>query len=237
MRDVAFAPDGLTLFSTWSNENLLVCDATTGKENDILKLEDPDRPDAYQSANSMYQSADGKALVVFSSYYSRKKPSGPMFDETLITGWDACARKQLFRRRRPGMESWIALTPDAGVLAAAHSEGSFDRGKPLGQGPMHLEDVATGKRLLTFPTLDGQTWPLAFSPDGRLLASNNSNYQRKGKKGDPAGATGNTLHLWETATAAEVLTLPAAENNKAAFSPDGRLLALAAPRGKSSSGI
>ncbi len=92
--------------------------------------------------------------------------------------------------------------------------------------------MATGELLLTFPTLGGQTWPLAFSPDGRLLASNNSDWKRRGKKGDPAAATGNTLHLWETATATELLTLPAGNQYRAAFSPDGRLLALNVPSGE-----
>src|SRR5262249_37769899 len=61
----------------------------------------------------------------------------------------------------------------------------------------------------------GQTWPQAFSPDGRLLAANNSDGQR------------NTLRLWETASATENLALPAGNNYRPAFSADGRLLALA----------
>jgi WD domain, G-beta repeat len=74
---------------------------------------------------------------------------------------------------------------------------------------------------LIFPTLEGQTLALAFSPDGRLLASNNYN-------GKAAGAK-DTLRLWETATAAEVLSLPAADFVWSAFSHDGRLLAVTAP--------
>ena len=96
---------------------------------------------------------------------------------------------------------------------------------------MRLEDVATGESLLTFPALEGQTWPLAFSPDGRFLASNNYNGKRSGKDGQSKAI----MHLWETATAAELLSLPGADNNsRVAFSPDGRLLALTAPASKSS---
>ena len=92
---------------------------------------------------------------------------------------------------------------------------------------MRLEDVATGTALLSFPVLQGQTWPLAFSPDGRSLASVNSNYQRY-KKGDPAN-TGTNLVLWEVATAAEALSLPIISQYRVAFSPDGRWLALTVP--------
>jgi hypothetical protein len=230
VRDIALSLDGSSLFSTWTDENLWVCDAATGERRHVIKLEDPDDRDSVQSAISMYPSWDGKALVVFSYYYTKENGvrARARGQETLITGWDTATRKQLFRRRRPGIDSWIAVSADARVLAAPYpSEASKDDAP--GQGPMRLEDVSTGELLLTFPALEGQTWPLAFSPDGRLLASNNSDYKRKGKEGDPAGATGRALHLWETLTAAEVLPLPLGDGTRAAFSPDGRLLALSAP--------
>jgi hypothetical protein len=93
---------------------------------------------------------------------------------------------------------------------------------------MLLEEVATGENLLTFLVLGGQTWPLTFSRDGRLLASNNSDRKRSNRKGDPSETAPDTLRVWETATAAEVLMLPTGLNNYPAFSSDGRLLALAA---------
>src|SRR5262249_48623541 len=68
----------------------------------------------------------------------------------------------------------------------------------------------TGEHCLTLPHVPGWTRPLAFSPAGRLLAT-----------------TG--LRLWELATGREVLALPADEVTRAAFSADGRLLALSAP--------
>jgi RNA polymerase sigma factor (sigma-70 family) len=228
VRDVALSPDGKALFSSWTNDEVWVSDAATGERRHVIKLEDPDRPDTYQSAIRSYPSADGKTLVAFSYYYP-KEGAGRQEQETLVTGWDTATRKQLFRRRRPGTDSWLALAPDARVLAAPHLEPHAEHEKGPGQGPMRLEDVATGELLLTFPALAGQTWPLAFSPDGRLLASNNSDWKRKGKEGDLAGVTGCALYLWETATAAEVLTLPLPSNAKAAFSPDGRLLAVSAP--------
>jgi hypothetical protein len=147
----------------------------------------------------------------------------------LITGWDTATYKQLFRRRWRGSEFWTAVSPDVRMLAIPESKLAPEFGKPIpGKGPMRVEDLATGALLVTFPVLEGQTWPLAFSPDGRLLASHNSNY-RSLKEGDPS-STGRAVRLWETATATEVLSL--AEGNgqsRAAFSANGRLLAMTAP--------
>jgi RNA polymerase sigma factor (sigma-70 family) len=234
VRDYAFSADGRSLFSTWTDENLWVSDAATGKLQQVIKLEDPDRPDTYQSAISMHISDDDERLVAFSYYYG-KKQAGLRYEDTLITGWDPSTRRQLFRRRLPGTGSRIALSADGRALAVLYPymgdrglEEAALRGAPVKQW-IQLEDVATGEPLLTFPTLGGQVWPLVFSPDGRLLAVNNFDYTRRGKKDDPAGATGNALHLWETATAAEVLTLPLESQHRTAFSPDGRLLALSAP--------
>ncbi len=233
VRDVALSPDGRLLYSTWTDDSLWVCDAATGERRHVIKLEDPERPDTYQSAIAMRLSDDGKTLVAFSYYSPKDSQAGQRYQETLITGWDLATRKQLFRRRRPGTDSWTTLSADGRVLAVPHPEASRKADLEVpGLGPMRLEDVVTGEPLLTFPALEGQTWPLAFSPDGRLLASNNSNWKRATRKGSAADTARNTVRLWEVATAAEVLVLPAADNNRAAFSRDGRLLALAAPSGE-----
>jgi RNA polymerase sigma factor (sigma-70 family) len=224
IRDAVFSRDGRSIFSTWTGDTLWISDAATGKRQHVIKLEDPERPDTTQSAISMHLSADGAKLVAFSYYYLKKGGGGPMYNETLITGWDPVTRKQLFRRRLPGQNE-NAVSADTRQLAAAYPSSRLELG--LGRGPMRLEDLATGKLILDFPELEGQTSPLAFSPDGRLLASWNSNYERR-KEGDPT-KTGSNLVLWEVATAAEVLSVPLAGQFRVAFSPDGRLLALTAP--------
>jgi RNA polymerase sigma factor (sigma-70 family) len=226
-RDCAFSRDGRSLFSAWTDEELWVSDADTGERRQAWKLEDPERKDTRQSGLYMHLSADDKTLVAFSYYYH--KGGGLSHRDTLITGWDASTGRQLFRRRRAGLVSGTALSLDARVLALACSAAASDTGQPLeGAGAMRLENVATGEHLLTFPALEGQTFPLAFSPDGRLLAANNSNVQPEGKE----WRRRDHLSVWEIATAAQVLELPAADPGPAAFSRDGRLLALASPGGE-----
>ncbi len=142
----------------------------------------------------------------------------------LVTGWDVATRRQLFRRRRVEDAYRNALTADGRTLAAAHA-GPANRpyGRQMGSGPMHLEDVASGEKLLTFPTLAGQTVPMVFSPDGRLLISYTDGPQKSGQRGV-------TLRLWEVLTATELQTFPTSFAEKAAFTPDGRLLALPTTR-------
>ena len=223
-----FSPDGRSIFSTGLEGNVWISDAANGERQHVIKLEDPERSDTVQSAYSMHMSADGTKLVAFSHYY-QKGGGFAGHDETLLVGWDSATRKRLFWRRLAGMNTRNAVSADARLLAAA-SPGSrlrLEFAAP-GQGPMRLEDLATGKQLLSFPKLEGQTWPEAFSPDGRLLASVNSNNKHH-IAGDPT-KTGRSLVLWEVATAAEILSQPlGGSQSRFAISPNGRLLALAAP--------
>ncbi len=208
VRSVAFSADGRSVYSAWEDKDLWISDAATGERRGVIKLEDPERPKTDQDAWTLQLSADGKRLVAISRYNDGS-------DELLITAWDAATHKQLFRRRLPGPEFPTALSADARVLAAADWHYQSEPRPVLNVSPMRLEDVATGERLLTFPSIEGHTWPQAFSPDGRLLAAHNYNYKwsTKIEKGKPPNTVTETLRLWEIATAAELLMLPVASSN------------------------
>ncbi|MDT7808158.1 MAG: hypothetical protein QOJ70_1971 [Acidobacteriota bacterium] len=79
-------------------------------------------------------------------------------------------------------------------------------------GPVRLWDTATGQQVRTLKGHVADVKALAFSADGRTLAS---------------ASNDNTLKLWDVETGAELRTLKGqeAEVNSFAFSPDGRLLA------------
>ncbi len=224
VRDALFSADGRTLFSTWTDDELWISDGTSGKKQRILKLKDPDNPDAKQTAWSMHLSDDGKMLLVFSHFNAN---NGSRYRDTLITGWETSTGKQLFWRRHPGGDTRLASSSDNRLLAMPYPpmdvkaiRDAERSGRPLEQ-TLRVEDAMTGKPRLTLPMRINPPSPLAFSSDGRWLVTNQ--WQRK------PGETTSSVQLWETATAAVAFALSGSLPCKVAFSPNGRLLALTAP--------
>jgi RNA polymerase sigma factor (sigma-70 family) len=144
----------------------------------------------------------------------------------MVRIWDVQGgnKERNFRAVPPNQHKQIlcvwrtALSPDGKTLATYNPV--IDAGSGQG-GSMRvlLWDVATGRAL---HTLDGDLRAvvgMAFSPDGRLLAT--------------AGETGPAL-VWETATGKRVGALPAGlpiVASAVAFLGDGRYLATAEPQG------
>lgn len=107
-----------------------------------------------------------------------------------------------------------AFAPDGKSLAVASGES------------LALHDPATGKKMLS---LTGHAWPicsLAYSPDGKLLAS--------GAGGFRDGKSGGEVRIWDVATGKAKHNPAWWENgdvNAVAFSPDGKWVAAGGLRG------
>jgi hypothetical protein len=159
-------------------------------------------------------SPDGKLVASAGWNYSQNP-------DPAIRIWDAATGKEL--RRLHGQTHGVhalAFTPDGRALASAGA--SFDpQGDPAFAEALLLLDVATGqvlRRLDGAPARNHGDWrqvrALAFSPDGKTLAS---------------GESDQALVLYETLTGRvrRELAGHAGSIFAIAFSPDGRVVASA----------
>ncbi len=124
------------------------------------------------------------------------------------------------------------LSPDGKTLAVAYDQSPFQR---PGVGPhiVRLWDVATGKEQHELHAHLHYILDMAFSPDGRLLATAGDKAWDLSRPGDPR-KTIDQVFVWDTATGKRVAALPNGlpiGANAVAFSPDSRSLATAEPEG------
>jgi WD40 repeat protein len=168
---LAFAPDGKTLASatgSWLPDGapgeIKLWDVATGKERATLaKLP--------IMILALAFAPDGKTLASSSK---------------TVKLWDVGTGKE--KRELPGGGWSLAFAPDGKTLAVGG--GVLEDNTP---GAVTLWDLTTGKERATLPGHTGAVSCVAFTPDGRTLAS---------------ADTKGTVMLWDVATAKERVTIP-----------------------------
>src|SRR5262249_54921017 len=123
-----------------------------------------------------------------------------------VTIWDATSGQEVRTLRVPDQTpvacNDVALDSGFGRIAWAR-----------GNGTIEIQDLATGRLIVTIPAHTDLVWRVAFSPDGRQLAS----ASRDGSVG-----------TWDAATGLQIHVRPGFRNEIRGFgfSPDGRRLTL-----------
>jgi WD40 repeat protein len=193
--------------ATCTGSRLRMLDLTTGKLVDRFGGFEGD-------AHDLFFTAGGKSLVTVDQR------------DGAVRVWDVQSGKveRSFRVAEKGRRHSVwrsRLSPDGKVLAVTY--------QPAGRGifspfPVKLWDVETGKALHDLPGHNRYVDAMAFSPDGRHLATGSralSDFARKQLK-----QSADQVFVWDVATGKAVARLPIG-GTAAAFSPDGKALAVA----------
>lgn len=148
LTSLAFSPDGKTLASTCSYAMVKLWDVATGKEKATLTGHT-------QAAYSVAFSPDGKTLASCGSYEA-------------IRLWDTATAKEKLVLKHQSVRS-VAFSPDGKTLASGG--GKEHKSWDASTGYVKVWDVATGKERTTLVGHKDSVLVVAFSPDGKTLAS------------------------------------------------------------------
>ena len=195
---VAFSPDGKTLASGSEDETVKLWDVETNTNTATLEGHT-------DKVTSVAFSPDGKILA----------SGGGTFDNT-VKLWDAETNTNTatLEGHTDGVSS-VAFSPDGKTLASGVGDAFFPEFFPeSSDNRVKLWDVASGEPIASLGGHTGEVWSVAFSPDGKTLAS-------------AGGTFDNTVKLWDVDSGEPIASLGGHMDvvSSVAFLSDGTRLA------------
>jgi eukaryotic-like serine/threonine-protein kinase len=207
-RGTAFSRDGKLLAAVLRTNGAEVWDVTTGRHLHAFTTESI-HEGFYSSCVAF--SADAQRLAVGCAVQTD-------VGQEALGIWDlASGQVSLIPEGFHAGVNSVAFSPDGKWLAAAignyHGHGETSRAE------VRVWDAATGQQVFNLRGHVECVWSVAFSPDGKRLASVSGELDPRPKPGE--------VKIWDMQTGQEVCSLRGHTGTVygVAFSPDGRLLA------------
>jgi WD40 repeat protein len=235
---VAFSPDGSRLASTSRDGTVKVWDTTTRQEaravpGGILSPDGKHLAGTVGNEVKMRDTQTGRQTLTLTGHAGRVESVAFSADgrrlvsaaaDRTVKVWEAQTAQELLTFKGharpvddsdsvPGGMGPVAFSPDGRRVVSSHSV--VDRSRSAWASEVKVWDAQTGREVVTYKGNVGLVTSVAFSPDGKRLAS----AARKAR-----GAGTGEIKVWDVETGQELHTLPAG-GFSVAFSPDGRRIA------------
>lgn len=209
VKSVAFTPDGKTVVSTGMKKN------KNGETIQTWNL-----PNTLASLSNSQDLGDYHSVCIH--------PDGKQ-------AFIVCGRKQLFKLnlttakitnhfRNHQNPIWCVDVAPNGKIAVSGS-ATWPKITSKGDNSLRMWDCNSGREIRKFQANQSRPFCVAFSPDGKMLASGDLWYVWKEEKPDPS--IGCSVRIWDVATGRELHRFKGHKDTitSVAFSPDGRFIA------------